>query len=114
MGEVPVEASSDVYPLLSLASNNRSVGRTDCNERSSRSHSVFQLYLNGHNTETGRSTSGVLNLIDLAGSERLKKSNATGMQLKETQNINKSLSCLGDVIAALSSKKKSKPYSVQK
>jgi len=109
--EVDVRGSSDVYPLLSLASRNRSVSRTDCNERSSRSHSVFQLFLNGQNRETGQNTFGVLNLIDLAGSERLKKSNATGQQLKETQNINKSLSCLGDVIAALSSKKtKHVPY----
>ena len=51
---------------------------------------------------THQSTSGVSNLIDLAGSERLDKSNARGMQLKETQNINKSLSCFSDVIAALS------------
>jgi len=109
--EIDVRGSSDVYPLLSLASRNRSTSRTDCNERSSRSHSVFQLFLNGENPETGQSTFGVLNLIDLAGSERLKKSNATGQQLKETQNINKSLSCLGDVIAALSSKKsKHIPY----
>jgi len=109
--EVEVRGASDVYPLLSLASRNRSVSRTDCNERSSRSHSVFQLFLNGQNQETGQNTFGVLNLIDLAGSERLKKSNATGQQLKETQNINKSLSCLGDVIAALSSKKsKHIPY----
>ena len=103
--EVQVSSSQNVYPLLALASRNRSVGRTDCNERSSRSHSVFQLFLNGRNSITGQSTFGVLNLIDLAGSERLKKSNAKGVQLKETQNINKSLSCLGDVIAALSSKK---------
>eukprot|EP00484_Ammonia_sp_Unknown_P001532 CAMPEP_0197021846 /NCGR_PEP_ID=MMETSP1384-20130603/2733_1 /TAXON_ID=29189 /ORGANISM="Ammonia sp." /LENGTH=864 /DNA_ID=CAMNT_0042449759 /DNA_START=40 /DNA_END=2634 /DNA_ORIENTATION=- len=103
--EVEVRSALDVYPLLSLASKNRSVGKTDCNARSSRSHSVFQLFLTGSNEITGQNRFGVLNLIDLAGSERLKKSNATGLQLKETQNINKSLSCLGDVIAALSSKK---------
>lgn len=43
-----------------------------------------------------RLRSGVLNLIDLAGSERLARSGVTGDRLKETQNINKSLSALGE------------------
>lgn len=41
---------------------------------------------------------GMLNLIDLAGSERLARSGVTGDRLKETQNINKSLSALGTLI----------------
>ena len=42
-----------------------------------------------------------LNLIDLAGSERISKTDASGERLKEAQSINRSLSALGDVIANL-------------
>jgi len=41
-------------------------------------------------------------LIDLAGSERLSTTGATGDRLKEATNINSSLSTLGDVIRKLS------------
>ena len=54
---------------------------------------------------------GKLHLIDLAGSERVGKTDATGDRLKEAQNINKSLSALGEVINALGNKKASHvPY----
>jgi kinesin family protein C1 len=43
----------------------------------------------------------MLNLIDLAGSERLDQSGATGDRLTETKAINKSLSTLAKVIFAL-------------
>ena len=42
-----------------------------------------------------------LHMIDLAGSERISKTAATGDRLKEAQSINKSLSALGNVICAL-------------
>jgi hypothetical protein len=73
------------------------------NERSSRSHSVFSLRVMGSNSLTGESCEGVLNLVDLAGSERLASSGAGDNKdrLKETININKSLSALADVIGAL-------------
>ena len=82
---------------------NRSVAATQMNERSSRSHSIFVLRLSGTNAVTGKRHDGVLNLIDLAGSERLAQSQASGDRLRETQAINKSLSSLGDVIVALGS-----------
>lgn len=87
--------------LLQRADGNRSVAATKANQRSSRSHSVFILKLLGVNSMTGERSEGTLNLVDLAGSERIGHSQVTGERLKETQSINKSLSCLGDVIAAL-------------
>ena len=108
--EVEVACSSAVHALLQTASKNRAVAATKCNDRSSRSHSVFQLRLNGRNSISNESTAGLLNLIDLAGSERLKVSGATGERQKETVAINKSLSALGDVIVALGNKEKHVPF----
>ncbi|GLA15551.1 kinesin-like nuclear fusion protein [Aspergillus niger] len=98
---VRLESPEMVETILKRAASNRSVAATKANERSSRSHSVFILKLIGENDITGERSEGTLNLVDLAGSERLSHSGATGERLKETQNINRSLSCLGDVIAAL-------------
>lgn len=60
--------------------------------------------LSGENESLGAVVEGRLNLCDLAGSERLSRSQATGDRLKETQAINKSLSCLTDVFVALANK----------
>lgn len=98
---VDLDSPGKVEEILRNANRNRTVAATQANERSSRSHSVFILKLAGENSVTGERSEGTLNLVDLAGSERLSHSGATGDRLKETQNINKSLSCLGDVIGAL-------------
>lgn len=98
---VDLDSPEKVVEILAQAMNNRSVAATKANERSSRSHSVFILKLSGHNSITGERSEGTLNLVDLAGSERLSQSKVEGARLKETQNINRSLSCLGDVIGAL-------------
>ena len=75
------------------------------NERSSRSHSVVTVYVKRE--REGRPAShSKLNLIDLAGSERVGKTHASGERLREAQHINKSLSALGDVVAALGAKGK--------
>ncbi|TVY33737.1 Kinesin-like protein [Lachnellula subtilissima] len=98
---VSLDSPNAVESILKQADANRSVAATKSNERSSRSHSVFMLKLVGRNSVTNETSEGTLNLVDLAGSERLKQSGAEGDRMKETQNINKSLSCLGDVIGAL-------------
>ncbi|KAJ6651936.1 hypothetical protein lerEdw1_015917 [Lerista edwardsae] len=102
---VPVASEEEVLRLLQTARAHRATARTSLNERSSRSHSLFQLRLEGRNAGRDLHTSAVLSLVDLAGSERLDKSLSTGERLRETQAINSSLSTLGLVIMALSNKR---------
>lgn len=78
-----------VESVLAAAAKNRAVAATDMNARSSRSHSVFRLHIEGKNSMTGDSCKAMLNLIDLAGSERLSSSGAKGDRLKETQVTSK-------------------------
>lgn len=107
---VDVRSSKEVAYLLEKAAQSRSVGKTLMNEQSSRSHFVFTLRISGVNESTEQQVQGVLNLIDLAGSERLSKSGSTGDRLKETQAINKSLSSLSDVIFALAKREDHVPF----
>lgn len=92
--------------MLAMANLRRTVMGTLMNERSSCSHSMFTLHIRSTNVHTGQACEGALNLVDLASSKRLNASGAgkDNERLRETQNINKSLSALGDVIAALGEK----------
>ncbi|WCJ20338.1 kinesin 1 [Euphorbia peplus] len=107
---VDVCSIREISSLLKQAAQSRSVGKTQMNEQSSRSHFVFTLRISGVNENTEQQVQGVLNLIDLAGSERLSRSGATGDRLKETQAINKSLSSLSDVIFGLAKKEPHVPF----
>ncbi|WWC64033.1 uncharacterized protein I303_106639 [Kwoniella dejecticola CBS 10117] len=104
---IPLNNPRQVSTLLERARSRRAVAATLMNERSSRSHSVFTLKVKGENASTNEKCEAMLNLVDLAGSERLEKSGAgeNKDRMKETININKSLSALADVIGALGSGK---------
>jgi len=97
---VNVDSIAQIQRLMAKAAKHRSVGQTNINAVSSRSHAIFALYLRGENAELDTELTGALHMVDLAGSERLSKSKATGSRMKETCSINKSLSCLTDVFAA--------------
>ncbi|CAF2064687.1 unnamed protein product [Brassica napus] len=106
----PVTSTLDVITLMDIGLENRSVGATAMNERSSRSHSIVTVHVRGKDMKTGSVLYGNLHLVDLAGSERVDRSEVKGDRLREAQHINKSLSSLGDVIFSLASKSSHIPY----
>ncbi|KAG5419122.1 KAR3 [Candida metapsilosis] len=98
---IPITSPSQANSVLDEVNKKRSTAATKLNDKSSRSHSIFIIDIKGFNKATGVTTFGTLNLIDLAGSERINVSQVERERLKETQAINKSLSAVGDVISSL-------------
>ncbi len=105
-----VTSVGDVLALLEQGGRNKIVAHTGMNASSSRSHSIFTVQVSQHVvSEEGEYASGntshtlkaVLTCVDLAGSERASRTQPEGIQLEEAKSINRSLSALGNVIAAL-------------
>jgi kinesin family protein C1 len=98
--------------LLERASKSRMTASTAMNEHSSRSHALFMLDIEAKHPTNSTVLRGGLRLVDLAGSERLDRTGTSNdaTRLKETVNINKSLSCLADVFVALGNKASHIPY----
>ena len=99
-----VKSVGEIDQVMQAGKKNRSVGSTNMNATSSRSHSIFTITV--ETSEIGEDGEahirvGKLNMVDLAGSERQSKTEATGQRLKEATKINLSLSALGNVIQAL-------------
>ncbi|KFM25415.1 Kinesin-1 [Auxenochlorella protothecoides] len=105
-----IASEEDAALLVARAAAARSVEATAMNAASSRSHSVFLLYITGRHAASDTALHGSLALVDLAGSERLARSGAEGARAKETCSINKSLSALGDVFQSLAARAAHVPY----
>lgn len=130
------KSMAEIERVMRVGNQNRTVGATDMNEHSSRSHAIFMITVeqqlrdsnkenNGGNliatTKSGGNKEqrqhiirvGKLNLVDLAGSERQRKTNSFGQRQTESIKINLSLSALGNVINALMKLHTQKQQSIQ-
>ena len=111
--DAPVRNISEIMKHMKMGDASRTTASTKMNDTSSRSHSVFTIMLKQihHDMDTDETTERTarIRLVDLAGSERAKATEATGARLREGSNINKSLTTLGRVIAALADPKNQRP-----
>ncbi|XP_012228838.1 kinesin-like protein KIF14 isoform X1 [Linepithema humile] len=103
-----VQNYKDLQAWLKVGNSQRATAATGMNEKSSRSHSIFSIVLTQTHLDNQLDCKSLdanrrskINLIDLAGSERLSQTSATGDRLREGVSINKSLLTLGKVIASL-------------
>lgn len=111
--DVPVRSYDEIMNYMRQGDISRTTASTKMNDTSSRSHAVFTIMLKQihHDLSTDETTERTarIRLVDLAGSERAKATEATGQRLREGSNINKSLTTLGRVIAALADGKQRRP-----
>ncbi|XP_075000485.1 kinesin-like protein KIF9 isoform X1 [Calonectris borealis] len=103
-----VSHEEDALNLLFEGETNRVIAEHTLNKNSSRSHCIFTIYIESRFRVFSdvRCINSKINLIDLAGSERLSKTGSEGQVLKEATYINKSLSFLEQIIIALSDPKR--------
>ncbi|KAI9890738.1 MAG: Kinesin [Vezdaea aestivalis] len=107
--ESPVKNFTELMRYMRAGDASRTTASTRMNNTSSRSHAVFTIHLKS--IQTSLTSDSVvercsrIRLVDLAGSERAASTLATGARLREGSNINKSLTTLGRVIAALAERR---------
>uniref|UniRef100_A0A673ARC9 Kinesin motor domain-containing protein n=1 Tax=Sphaeramia orbicularis TaxID=375764 RepID=A0A673ARC9_9TELE len=114
--ECEVEGLDEVLSLLESGNTARHTGATQMNPNSSRSHTIFTIYMDqrrgssrlcSSTTSTGaQMLSSKFHFVDLAGSERILRTGNTGERLKESIQINSGLLALGNVIGALGDPKR--------
>lgn len=119
---VGINNNQDILKYTKEASDCRRSDSTQFNSCSSRSHAIFQIKIENQK-DNGTVTTSLINVIDLAGSERSSLQSLNGKNknevdlVKKIQNeanfINKSLTTLGRIISLIGDKKANKiaiPY----
>ena len=87
---------------------NRIIASHSLNRNSSRSHCIFTIYIESRSRveSNAQYTLSKINLIDLAGSERISKTEPEGTGQVEAMYINKSLTFLEQVVIALGDRRR--------
>ncbi|CUG02022.1 kinesin-like protein, putative, partial [Bodo saltans] len=99
---LPVDNTPQLFDLLAKISSSKHTSFTAMNATSSRSHTIITVSVDQvDHVRHDSTTNSRIFLVDLAGSERIEKTGAMGDRLKEAQNINLSLTLLGNVIKKL-------------
>ena len=102
MTAIECENIEQLLEIQRNAEKNRRINSTLMNQYSSRSHCIMIITVHFQDKEKNELKVGKLYLVDLAGSEKTSKTGASGLNLEEAKNINKSLHCLGLIIKTLS------------
>lgn len=118
--EVIVPTLQEALALLDRGEKQKRKAATALNARSSRAHTLFIVTLQQECIESGRTATSRLFLVDLGGSEQIKRSQpynkAQGnkalekQRIQEAININLGLLALKQCVQALVQKRKHVPY----
>eukprot|EP01047_Picozoa_sp_COSAG01_P041664 COSAG01_NODE_3588_length_5905_cov_3.425594_6_plen_180_part_00 len=72
--EIEVHNTEETNKVLHMGLERRHVTGTKMNAESSRSHLIFSVVIDTKNPQTGAASRGKISLVDMAGSERVKRS----------------------------------------
>ena len=107
VNEIKTNSFYDLFDILTLGETNRKIRRTNENDMSSRSHTIFIIDIEDKISKI----KSKIKLCDVAGSERFDSSQKYNKEhIFEMRSINKSLFVLGNIINILASKNKIHKY----
>lgn len=91
LSTLKADNEDEMLQYLFTGDTNRVVCETPLNDKSTRSHCIFTIYLEISKINSELKNFSKINLVDLSGSEKPGKYNTQGKQMDEACNINLSL-----------------------